>query len=157
MTASSGNDTKLFFNEIQARMRSRQPPFKSRSRSPIETILSSGFYNIYYEAWKEYFGENILVVDGSKINSQPGIQLIRIQKYLKIEPEITEDSFVYNSERKFYCLKSSNRNCLGSGKGRSERSGLNFEFYLHRRLQNTFRPFDDDLAGLTDLKFNWNY
>ena len=57
--------------------------------------------HLYYEAWKKYFGNNILVVDGSKIYSQPGAELIRIQKYLKIEPEITEDSFVYNFERKF--------------------------------------------------------
>ena len=121
-----------------------------------------------------------MAIDGSKLNSQewffswtrtfrygpflcfvklnqikPGIEMVKIQKFLGISTTINQDSFVYNSERQFFCLKSAGMGCMGKGKGRS--AGHNFEHYLHDKLRNLFRPFDQNLAKLLNTTLDWNY
>lgn len=86
---------------------------------------------------------------------KPGLEMIKIQKFLGITEVINKDSFVYNSERQFFCLKSAGTGCMGSGKGRS--AGHNFEHYLHDKLRNLFRPFDRNLAKLMNATLDWNY
>ena len=78
----------------------------------------------------------------------------KIQKFLGISEVITQDSFVFNSERQFFCLKSAETGCMGSGKGRS--AGHNFELYLHDKLRNLYRPFDQNLARLMNTTLDWN-
>ena len=86
---------------------------------------------------------------------KPGIEMVKIQKFLGISTTINQDSFVYNSERQFFCLKSAGMGCMGSGKGRS--AGHNFEHYLHDKLRNLFQPFDQNLAKLLNTTLDWNY
>jgi len=105
--------------------------------------------------WETNFGNNFLAIDGSKLNAQPGAELIRIQNFLGISPTIDQDSFVFNDERQFYCLKSAGMGCSGSGKGRSK--GHNFENYLHDKLRDLFLPFDQNLAKLLNTTIDWNY
>ena len=52
-------------------------------------IISDGFYSVYYNLWKKYFGDNILLVDGTNILKNPADEIIKIQKFLKIPVELT--------------------------------------------------------------------
>ena len=59
-------------------------------------IISDGFYSVYYNLWKKYFGDNILLVDGTNILKNPADEIIKIQKFLKIPVEVNQaNGFAY--------------------------------------------------------------
>lgn len=98
----------------------------------------------------------MLIVDGSKISTNPAAEIIRIQQFLSLDIEIDEKNFVYNNERGFYCFKEAKQSsCLGSGKGRSH--GLNFEPVLNKRLHDFFQIFDQHFANMVSLRFKWDF
>lgn len=140
-----------FFEAIENMLQSE---FRSKNH-PITKIISGGFYYVYHNQWKKYFKENFLTIDGSTLNAQPGKEMIKIQNFLGLEVQVDEDSFVYNPEREFYCLKSAAENCINSNKGRS--SGRNFEPVLHDKLQALFKPFDDRMAQILGKTLDWKY
>lgn len=70
----------------------------------------------------------------------PWTELERIQNFLDVPVELSEDSFKWSEDRGLYCLnKGGAANCLGKGKGRSH--GWKFETYLQEKLKNFFKPF----------------
>ena len=95
--------------------------------------------------------------------------MIKIQNFLGLEVQVDENSFVYNAEREFYCLKvnynhlvyydkviqSAAENCINSNKGRS--AGRNFEPVLHDKLQALFKPFDDRMGEILGKTLDWKY
>ena len=102
----TGNSSEAFVQEMYSRYVNRKRPFSTRDSTQRELVLSDGFYSIYYYYWLQFFKKNqLLIVDGSKISTNPAIELIRIQKFLNLEIEIDERNFVYNDERGFYCFK----------------------------------------------------
>lgn len=103
-------------------------------------IVSDGFYSVYYNYWKTFFGKNLLLVDGTGILKNPALEIIKIQKFLGVDVQVNEDYFVFDEERDFYCLKN---RCMKSSKGRSK--GRNFPQEIHDKLKKLYKPFDDDI------------
>lgn len=103
-------------------------------------IVSDGFYSVYYNYWKTFFGKNLLLVDGTGILKNPALEIIKIQKFLGLDVQVNEDYFVFDEERDFYCLKN---RCMKSSKGRSK--GRNFPPEIHDKLKKLYKPFDDDI------------
>ena len=103
-------------------------------------IVSDGFYSVYYNYWKTFFGKNLLLVDGTGILKNPALEIIKIQKFLGLDVQVNEDYFVFDEERDFYCLKN---RCMKSSKGRSK--GRNFPQEIHDKLKKLYKPFDDDI------------
>ena len=102
----TGNNSEAFVQEMYSRYVNRKRPFSTRDSTQRELVLSDGFYSVYYYYWLQFFKKNqLLIVDGSKISTNPAVELIRIQKFLNLEIEIDERNFVYNDERGFYCFK----------------------------------------------------
>jgi len=80
-------------------------------------IISDGFYSVYYNQWRKYFGENILLVDGTNILKNPADEIIKIQNFLNVPVEVDQSFFRFDEDREFFCLKT---RCMKSSKGRSK-------------------------------------
>ena len=118
-------------------MTKRNIPF-SASNSHLDTIISDGFYSVYYNYWKRFFGPNqLMLVDGTNIVKNPADEIIKIQKFLNVGVEVDHSYFVYNPDKQFYCLRT---RCMKSSKGRSR--GMQFNTTLHQKLKRLYAPFD---------------
>lgn len=134
----STNSLNSTIDDLVLRMTKRQVPF-SASDSHLDTIISDGFYSVYYHYWRRFFGPSqLMLVDGTNIVKNPAEEIIKIQKFLQIPVEVDHSYFVYNKEKQFYCLKN---RCMKSSKGRSR--GMQFNTELHQKLHNLYAPFDE--------------
>lgn len=70
--------------------------------------------------WLEIFPrDQILIVNGDRLIEDPVSEVIRIEKFLGLEPKITPDNFYFNQTKGFYCMKTNgSERCLHESKGR---------------------------------------
>ena len=61
---------------------------------------------MYSQYWREYFPRGqFLVIDGSALNEHPAGQVIRLERFLELEMQITKNNFISVPERGVMCLK----------------------------------------------------
>ena len=69
-------------------------------------MVLEGIFGFYYREWRKYFPEkNILVIDGSKLNSEASGEILRVQNFLEIPEKISAKNFTFNDQRHLLCLK----------------------------------------------------
>ena len=110
------------------------------------------------QQWLQTFGrDKIHLIDGDNFVRQPALELNKVEKFLNILPYFTDDHFVFNPVKKFYCLKrwpTDTLHCMNRGKGRSHPE---MSERTRKILQNYFRPFNEKLFLALGQKFSWNY
>ena len=108
------------------------------------------------EPWIAYYGiDKIHVIDGDAFVKNPAVELKKVEKFLGIQPFISENNFVYNPVKKFYCLKQEgNEGCMTSNKGRPHPEMSNA---TRARLQDYYRPYNQKLSSIFGQNFSWNY
>jgi len=97
--------------------------------------------------------DNILVLDGNLLNSQPAEQVIKTEKFLGIDLDVNRDSFLFHVERGIICLRGPDGLpcCSGGNKGRS--IGIEIPPEVEKELCEFFRPFDKHMVDT--LKLDW--
>ena len=77
---------------------------------------------IFFLCFPQTFpASQILVVDGDRLVYDPFPEVRRVEDFLGLEHEITQDHFVFNATKGFYCIKSpgsGDDKCLNETKGR---------------------------------------
>ena len=108
------------------------------------------------ELWITQFGlDNLHIVDGDTFAKYPVGELQKVEQFLGIKPFITDDQFVYNAEKRFYCIKENNDSkCMPSRKGRPHPQMSN---ETRTRLQGYFKPYNKKLFRTIGRNFSWNY
>jgi hypothetical protein len=85
-------------------------------------IFKAGLYNEHLQKWIKYFPlEKILIINGKKFKTEPGIQMEKVQTYLNLQPLIKKEHFIFNQTKGFYCLTNPMTyqvKCMGKDKGR---------------------------------------
>ena len=103
--------------------------------------------------WLQIYGrDKIHVIDGDNFVKHPVFELNKIEKFLNISSYFTDDHFVYNKDKKFYCLKKAG--CMGREKGRQH---PNMTESTRKRLQAYFKPLNEELFLDLRRRFPWNY
>ena len=128
---------------------------RTNENEKIETtdLFRQSAYIDRLHQWLQVFGrDRIHVVDGDNFVKHPATELIIVEKFLNISSYFTDDHFVYNSKKKFYCLKKSG--CMGRDKGRSHPEMTEI---TRKRLQAYFKPLNEELFLALGRKFPWNY
>lgn len=83
--------------------------------------LHPGMYAQHLEHWLVYFPpQQILIVDGDELKSDPSAVMDRLQAFLKIEPYFDyRQHLKFDVHKGFYCpVVGRTVKCLGKGKGR---------------------------------------
>lgn len=135
--------------------------FKNRTTGLIDTSWSAiqiGIYAKHLDNWLQYFPmEQILLVSGERLISDPAGELGRVQDFLGLKRIITDKHFYFNQTKGFPCLKkaegSSKPHCLGKTKGRTH-PNINPE--VVQRLRDFYRPFNMKFYQMTGHNFGWD-
>lgn len=119
-------------------------------------------YDSEFENWLKYFPLNqILIIDGESFVSDPVKELNRVEDFLHIERFFSDNMFVLNEEKGFYCIlnnKTGNgkvvetENCLVKNKGTKH---PNIPPALLKEMDSYFRPHNEKFYKLAGLRFDW--
>uniref|UniRef100_A0A914DIV7 Uncharacterized protein n=1 Tax=Acrobeloides nanus TaxID=290746 RepID=A0A914DIV7_9BILA len=81
--------------------------------------------------------------------------LRRVEKFLELDDEITNDQLVFNENKGFYCFRRRGKKlarCLGNSKGRAH---VPVSENTRTILAQNFAPFNKKFFALINQHFNW--
>jgi len=124
------------------------------------SIITNGLYGLQMRYWMRYFRrDQFIFVDGDKLISEPGDEMVRFQENAGLAVEIGEDDFKYNREKGFYCFikdEGSKASCLGKGKGRTRGKGaLKMSGTSEAKLREFYRQFNGVFFRLFHKEYHW--
>lgn len=147
----------------------------NRRRRVVNTswgAIRLGMYARYLDRWLSYFArDQIHFVDGERLISDPGLVMGGVQRFLGLQPLITNRQFVFNEAKGFPCLVRHGRNdtrrrsgvrrdsnpqhlhCLGQNKGRTHPS---VDQETLQELRDFYRPHNEKFYRMTGIDFGWN-
>lgn len=115
-----------------------------------------GKYALHFARWLEYFPrEQILILSGEKLISNPFSEVKKLEMFLGLEPVITEDHFVYNETKGFMCYKSFDKRkteCLHQAKGRDH---PDVNPVALQKLRDFYKPHIQEFYELAGTNFEW--
>ncbi|XP_014661662.1 PREDICTED: heparan sulfate glucosamine 3-O-sulfotransferase 1-like [Priapulus caudatus] len=120
-------------------------------------VRQSLYYNYLLPWYATFRSEQIHIVDGDRLVTDPVSEVRQIETFLRLAHKITEDSLVYNEAKGFYCMKKGSANqtkhvCMGEGKGRPH---PDVDFVIEKNLKTLFWPYNEKLYKLVGRRFNW--
>lgn len=149
--------TQVFYNRLQ----------KHKHYQPIESVLvKDGEVNVAYKAlnrslyhmhmqnWLRYFPlGSIHIVDGDELIRDPFPEMKKVEKFLKLEPQINASNFYFNKTKGFYCLRDHGRErCLHDSKGRAH---PHVAPAILQKLYQYFHEPNRKFFELVGRTFNW--
>ncbi|CAL8271317.1 unnamed protein product [Boreogadus saida] len=117
--------------------------------------LNRSLYYVHMQNWLRHFPrDSIHVVDGDALIRDPFPEVQRVERFLRLEPQIDAGNFYFNRTKGFYCLRDRGRErCLHDSKGRAHpRVAPDILHKLYRFFHEPNRRFFE-LVGRT---FDWN-
>ncbi|XP_054648165.1 heparan sulfate glucosamine 3-O-sulfotransferase 1 [Dunckerocampus dactyliophorus] len=149
--------TQVFYNRLQ----------KHKRYQPIEAVLvKDGEVNLGYKAlnrslyylhmqnWLRYFPlESIHVVDGDRLIRDPLPEMKKVERFLRLESQISASNFYFNKTKGFYCLREHGRErCLHDSKGRAH---PHVAPAILQKLYHFFQEPNRKFFELVGRTFNW--
>ncbi|XP_053143308.1 LOW QUALITY PROTEIN: heparan sulfate glucosamine 3-O-sulfotransferase 1-like [Hemicordylus capensis] len=150
--------TQVFYNHMQ-----KHKPYPSIE----EFLVKDGEFNVNYKAinrslyyihmqnWLKYFPlDHIHIVDGDKLIKDPFPEIVKVERFLKLSPQINASNFYFNKTKGFYCLRDSGRDrCLHESKGRAHPK---VDPILLEKLHGYFHEPNRKFFELVGRTFDWH-
>ncbi|KAL4228084.1 Sulfotransferase [Mactra antiquata] len=141
---------------------SRLPTQISKKKTPLDgsmmNLLRYSEYDIPYERFTKYFSKDqILVIESEEFKRDPYPVIHKIETYLELPHKIPKDTYVYNIEKKYHCLKSLNGGqiCYDNARGRDYKQEINN--VTMQKLREYFHPHNERFFAKLGKRFDWNY
>lgn len=122
--------------------------------------ITTSLYDEQYSKWtKKFSPDQLFIADGNELKSTPWITMNKIEKFLGLENEITQNDFVRGT-RGYYCIKRQDTNladkelmrCLNQSKGRAHYPvSESLKSKLRRLYQNHNSRFEKSVG----MEFHW--
>ncbi|XP_071965327.1 heparan sulfate glucosamine 3-O-sulfotransferase 5-like [Antedon mediterranea] len=112
-------------------------------------------YSKYIQRWKQYFsGNQILVVDGDALISNPLPELKHVERFLGLHDFISDQNLYLNKTKGFYCMKKEDETskCLSNSKGRKH---PDIDQTVIEKLQKFYQPYNEKFYEIVGRTFNW--
>ena len=150
--------------DIQHRLH-HQPLLQPFSRMVVTTtgevnsavlFLNSSCYAQHILNWLQVFSqEQMCFVDGDRFISNPYEEVHILEQCMGIRQFFTQDNFVYQQQRGFYCFQVRGKNlCMSKAKGRKHPS---IPQGVLAKLKAFFHPWNEQLLDLTGREFtDWD-
>lgn len=150
--------TQVYYNRLQ----------KHKKLQPVESVLlKDGRINVSYRAlnrslyyqhmenWLRFFPlDSIHLVDGDLLIRDPLPEMQRVERFLKLEPQINGSNFYFNKTKGFFCLRDHGRErCLHDSKGRTHPQ---VDPSIMQKLFQYFQEPNQRFFELVGRTFNWN-
>ncbi|KAM9457225.1 heparan sulfate glucosamine 3-O-sulfotransferase 1 [Clarias gariepinus] len=149
--------TQVFHNQIQ----------KHKIPQRLEDLLlQDGELNLSYKAlnrslyyphmqrWLRVFPwDSIYIVDGDVLIRDPLAEMKKVEHFLHLKPQLTEENFYFNQTKGFYCLMNrGHEHCLHESKGRAH---PNVAPEILQKLCRYFQEPNRKFFELVRRTFNW--
>ena len=106
------------------------------------------------QTWIDIYGkEKILILDGDEFARNPVTELKKVEDFVGISKFIGQEHFVYNAEKRFYCLKTETIECMGDDKGRTHPVMRN---ETRMQLKQYFGPINERFYNMIGRRFDWD-
>ncbi|CAL4093272.1 unnamed protein product, partial [Meganyctiphanes norvegica] len=118
-------------------------------------IVVPSLYAVHISRWLNVFQrEQIIVVDGDKLITDPLSQITKVESFLSLPHLITSKNLFYSQEKGFYCMQytSGYKKCLGKNKGRPH---PNIDPQVMSKLRRFLEPFNKHFYTLVGYNFSW--
>jgi hypothetical protein len=120
-------------------------------------VIRIGLYVKHLENWLSVFPrKQIHFVHGENLVTNPGEEMRKVQRFLGLEPLITEEHFLLNKTRGFPCIRktlnSKRAHCLDESKGRKHPT---LPTKVISSLRRFYRPFNAKFYQMTNINFHW--
>ena len=124
-------------------------------------------YAFHMRSWLAFFNiSRFVFVDGDQLMTDPGAEMTRAQRILRLPVKVTARNFVFVKERSFYCARSADDgndavNCLHQSKGSSRTVTADgvvvtkMSKKAESTLKTFFRYFITDFYDLTRFGDMW--
>lgn len=119
------------------------------------SCIKRGIYLPQLQRWFKYFPrKQFLILDSSELQKYPFHTLKKVEQFLNLPNYFTDDNFVYNKAKSFYCFKSrkGNKQCLNSSKGRDH---PHVPEELLKQLEDYYSSFNKELFHYLNINFTW--
>ncbi|XP_025111370.1 heparan sulfate glucosamine 3-O-sulfotransferase 5-like [Pomacea canaliculata] len=119
------------------------------------SAVKRSVYVRHLARWMQFFPlQQIHIVDGENLVLQPWQEMAKVEDFLGLEHQITEDKFTYKPEHGFYCYTLGEREqCLAESKGRKHPV---IDSFVLKKLKDFFRNFNEKLFMRIGRRFDWN-
>lgn len=149
--------TQVFYNRLQ----------KHKRYQPIEYVLvkdgdinlgykalNRSLYYVHMQNWLHYFPlDSIHVVDGEELIRDPLPEMKKVERFLKLEPQINAANFYFNKTKGFYCLRDHGKErCLHDSKGRAH---PHVAPAILQKLYKFFHEPNKKFFQMVGRTFNW--
>lgn len=130
---------------------------------PVRTSIYS--YHLY--RWLKLFHrDQLLVIDGDRLIRDPYVEMIRLERFLGLPPQIRRENFVFNQKKHFFCVRQLPADgqtpvngshlwsirCLNSSKGRKHPT---VSINTIKRLRQFYAPYNRHFFKIIGQTFNW--
>jgi len=116
--------------------------------------INHSAYAHYLKQWLQIFNPNqFCYVSGDTFREQPHTVVSKLEKCLKLPPEITKDNFVWDDIRKLHCLSRKGVvTCPPFSKGRAHP-------FIQQEVVDTlmkyYKPYNEELYTITGENYGW--
>ncbi|NXG53154.1 HS3S1 sulfotransferase, partial [Psilopogon haemacephalus] len=150
--------TQVFYNHMQ-----KHKPYPSIEQFLVKDgelnvdykAINRSLYYIHMQNWLKYFPlDHIHIVDGDKLIKDPFPEIEKVERFLKLSPQINASNFYFNKTKGFYCLRDSGRErCLHESKGRAHPQ---VDTWLLQKLHEYFHEPNKKFFELVGRTFDWH-
>lgn len=123
-------------------------------------VVKNGVYIKYLHHWMKFFPlSQIHFVSGEQLVKNPAAELQLVEKFLNLRPLITEKNFYVNKTKGFPCfigkIGLNGKRKTGCLKGNKGRKHVQVQSEVITRLQNYYRPHNQELYEVVQRNFHW--
>ncbi|XP_052498289.1 heparan sulfate glucosamine 3-O-sulfotransferase 1 [Budorcas taxicolor] len=150
--------TQVFYNHVQKRK-----PYPSIEEFLVREgrlnvdykALNRSLYHLHMENWLRFFPlRRIHIVDGDRLIRDPFPEIQKVERFLRLSPQINASNFYFNKTKGFYCLRDGGRDrCLHESKGRAHPQ---VDPRLLNKLHEYFHEPNKKFFELVGRTFDWH-
>lgn len=116
--------------------------------------VNRSLYQPHMQRWLRVFPrDSFHIVDGDSLIRDPLAAMKKVEHFLHLKPQITEENFYFNQTKGFYCLKEQgHERCLHESKGRTH---PNVAPEILQKLREYFQEPNRKFFELVGRTFDW--
>ena len=118
--------------------------------------VKQSLYSLHFNRWLHAFPlEQIHVIDGERLKSDPWGEMNTLEKFLHIKHFYQKKYFEFNESKGFFCFNAYGSNqskCLGKMKG-LKHPDINAK--VKTLLQEYYQPYNEKFYKMSQRRFKW--
>ena len=121
--------------------------------------LQLSIYDRPMKHWLQYFKLNqFLILESNELKTAPAQAVRKVENFLGLGHYVTDDMFVFNKEKGFYCIQSdlttNGMACYAQDRGREQ---IKPDPNTIRKLKKYFRPHNENFFKFIGKSFDWDW